>query len=447
MIRSGIRRLPWRRWDYALLAAIPALLALNLGLVLRTYSETETSAPLPATLICTNNPFQGDVVFISSAGEAMEFRCDLEPIATPEGYRLSLPEYSWSVTSGEVDPEGSRCLWIKAAAGIQTITVEAQVRLEPTQAPGWFGKSLPERIVRYQGKRACLVPEHVDQIENGMIHNFKIGTYPNANDPRYIKDVQSITAQRVKMYPDAYTPPHLFYPVTPETFFVKIFKNYNLGEFDLDPRFLSLTYPRYVSIHPRILKKLDLLQKVMNDAGVPVTRFRLIYAFRSPAYNSTARFSDGDKTLKKVFSSHMYGLAVDMIVDEDDDLVMDDLNHDGQIDLKDAETLMHYVNILDRTLRDEKSDLVGGAGPYYHHDFYERGKIAQTPYVHMDARGFTAENGALIRWPAEDLIGVTKMKAPYRLKGKIPPYPFSPSPNESNLETASPPAPAGGLSQ
>ena len=53
----------------------------------------------------------------------------------------------------------------------------------------------------------------------------------------------------------------------------------------------------------------------------------------------------------------------------------------------------------------EGSDLVGGAGWYYHHDYYQRGEqVAQTPYVHMDVRGYTRPDGSLVRWVGEDAL-------------------------------------------
>ncbi len=162
----------------------------------------------------------------------------------------------------------------------------------------------------------------------------------------------------------------------------------------------------------------------MAEEGYNVSKFKFIYAFRCPAYNRGARSRDGEDTLKSAFSMHMYGKAVDMIVDEDDDLVIDDLNRDGKISVDDAKVLFQLVHKLDKRLREQGSDLIGGRGWYYHHDYYERGDYAQTPYVHMDVRGFTRDDGTLIWWPGKDKIGITKEENPYRVKKPAPPYPW-----------------------
>ncbi|MGC9327560.1 MAG: hypothetical protein ACP5I1_07990, partial [Candidatus Hinthialibacter sp.] len=118
-----------------------------------------------------------------------------------------------------------------------------------------------------------------------------------------------------------------------------------------------------------------------------------------------------------------YGLAVDILIDEDDDLVMDDLDGDGKTTEEDAKILLRHVNHLDRMLLEQGSELVGGAGWYPHHDFWERGEYAQSPYVHMDARGYS--NGQrLVRWVGKDTIGIRKRRNPYQPKKPCPPWPW-----------------------
>ena len=67
----------------------------------------------------------------------------------------------------------------------------------------------------------------------------------------------------------------------------------------------------------------------------------------------------------------------------------------GKIDIDDARVILHYVNQLDKKYQNENSPLVGGAGIYSHHDF--KGRV-QSPYIHIDVRGFTNPDGSLIRW-------------------------------------------------
>jgi hypothetical protein len=99
----------------------------------------------------------------------------------------------------------------------------------------------------------------------------------------------------VKNHPEVYQPPKYFYEVTPETFRLKIFREYQLGDFDLDPRFLKHTYPRYIAIHPNILRKLALVEDLVRTKGHELTKFKIFYGFRSPAYNLGAKDEDGKR--------------------------------------------------------------------------------------------------------------------------------------------------------
>ena len=172
-----------------------------------------------------------------------------------------------------------------------------------------------------------------------------------------------------------------------------------LGDYAMDYPWYSLGYPQYVALDWTLLRKYEDLIELMHSSGVEFSKFRLIYGFRSPVYNHTAMQRDGEVTLKTWFSMHQYGRAMDMIIDEDGDLVLDDLNGDGFHDVDDAVEVMKYVNVLDRRYREQgRIEMVGGAGLYYDHDFFER--PVQSPYVHMDVRGYLAEGNILVRWPA-----------------------------------------------
>ena len=377
-------------------------------------------------LVCKNNPFQGDVLFITDLDQPLEFLIDGELVAdVPEGYTLASTQCRWTVSSGTIEEQGIRCRWSHPKPGVQNIHVSGTATLSPPASNEILPWKKSEKTVAFESSLRCLVPLKVEKLENGKINGYEVGVYP---DPTKTKDLSLIengtTAARVRIHALRYSPPKLFYEVTPQTFPLRIFKHYTLGDFDLDPRFLPLTYPRYIAVHPDLLKKIDRLEQEMIAAGVRLTKFKLIYGFRSPAYNIGAWEKDKAASLKEPFSSHMYGMAADMIVDEDDNLIMDDLNHDGVIDLRDAQVLLDFVDRLDQKLLAEGSELVGGAGIYPHHDYWERGETAQSPYVHMDVRGYTREDGSLIRWEGKDILGVLTQKNPYHLTGAIPKYPF-----------------------
>lgn len=379
-----------------------------------------------AGIECLNNPFQSDIVFVTNPDANVSLRCNTHVTGTiPSDYQPESSIYEWNVTSGTIDPREDQAVWVSPEPGLQTAGVKGKLVFKSIKSSGFFSRSSQVIEIPFNASVQCLIPYRSKDKWNVVINGQQIGKYPDPSNPSDLTMIDTETSRsNVKNHPDRYQPPELFYAVTPQTYRLKIFRNYSLGDFDLDPRFMEVKYPRYIAIHPNLLRKLGLLEDMVKVKGHTITKFKIFYGFRSPEYNLGARDEDGSKTLKTSFSMHMYGLAADMIIDEDNDLVMDDLNGDKKSDIKDAQLLLQYVNELDKTLREQGSELLGGAGWYYHHDFWERGEYAQSPYVHIDARGFTSANGTLVRWVGKDTIGVTKQKNPYRLKKPIPQWPF-----------------------
>lgn len=97
--------------------------------------------------------------------------------------------------------------------------------------------------------------------------------------------------------------------------------------------------------------------------------------FRTPQYNA----GGGDPTGRADLSRHMYGDAADIYIDDDGNGQMDDLNHDGRIDINDARVILAAVNRVERA----HPDLVGGCGVY-------AGSAAHGPFTHIDTRGYPA---------------------------------------------------------
>lgn len=376
-----------------------------------------------AVITCRNNPYQGEALLVTVMGKPMQFTCQPDPLPDlPSHYKQVSATYTWKVSSGDVRPNKDEADWTPKECGLQTITVEAVLTYASTQNKGFFSKKEEDIVIQAEGSLPCVVPYQIDSIADGKVRGFEVGIYPDPTNPNDLKGISH--PNRIREHLDTYSPPKLFYEVTPQTYHLKVFGDYALGEFDLDPRFSSLTYPRYIALNPKILDKLALLQQMVQRAGVPLTKFNLIYGFRSPAYNLGSAEVDGDKSLKSSFSIHMYGLALDIIVDENHDYILDDLNGDGRTTIADANALRQYVDQLDKELREKGSPLVGAAFTYVHHDYWERGNFVQTPYVHFDARGHTREDGTLIRGQYEDTIGITKLKEPYTILKPIPNYPF-----------------------
>lgn len=403
---------------YHFLFGLSGLLILSAALVFGTANPKEIPDYQANTEIrCKNCEFRSDVLFVTDVDNLLPFQCVVKPKSEiPEGYVPAPTAYQWKVTSGTVEIKENECLWKSPTFGLQEIQVSGTLKFLAPQPKGIFARKQANIEIPFHAALKCLLPVKVDSLSDGKVNGFEVGKYM---DPTKVRNLKNPSApSMIQIHQETYQPPKLFYAVTPETYRLRIFKDYTLGDFDLDPRFLPLTYPRYIAINPRILKKIDLLETIVRNAGVHLTKFRIFYGFRSPAYNLGSREEEGNKNLKSKYSIHMYGLAVDIMIDEDDNLIMDDLNGDGYTSEDDAKKLLQYVNQLDKELTDKGSDLVGGAGPYPHLDFYERGAYAQSPYVHMDARGYMA------RWVGQDTIGIRKEKDPYALKSPIPPWPW-----------------------
>ena len=139
-------------------------------------------------------------------------------------------------------------------------------------------------------------------------------------------------------------------------------------------------------IAPELLDKLELTFDELEREGHPVKNIFVISGFRTPSYNENG----GDTSGRGSLSRHMYGDAMDVTIDNDHDGLMDDLNGDGRVDVKDARVLARAAEQVEQ----EHPDLVGGIGVYAptgaHHGF-----------VHIDTRGYRARWGPWCGRPGE----------------------------------------------
>jgi hypothetical protein len=75
----------------------------------------------------------------------------------------------------------------------------------------------------------------------------------------------------------------------------------------------------------------------------------------------------------------MYGDAGDIFIDNDGNGVMDDLNRDGRIDVKDAEV----ISAAAERVESRYPALAGGVGTY-------PACCGHGPFTHIDTRGYRA---------------------------------------------------------
>jgi uncharacterized protein YcbK (DUF882 family) len=134
-------------------------------------------------------------------------------------------------------------------------------------------------------------------------------------------------------------------------------------------------WPKYLLLNPKLLDKLELTIQELEASGHPVKRFRIMSGFRTPEYNHGGGNTQGRANL----SRHMYGDASDTFVDNDGNGSMDDLNHDGRVDVRDAEVVGQAVERVES----KNPSLVGGVGVY-------SACCGHGPFTHVDVRGYRA---------------------------------------------------------
>jgi uncharacterized protein YcbK (DUF882 family) len=113
----------------------------------------------------------------------------------------------------------------------------------------------------------------------------------------------------------------------------------------------------------------------LEDNGYATNGAQVMSGFRTPQYNVGGGNPRGRATL----SRHMYGDASDIFIDNDGNGWMDDLNHDGKINIKDAEVILAAVERVER----EHPGQVVGAGVY-------PAESGHGPFIHIDVRGYRA---------------------------------------------------------
>ncbi len=184
--------------------------------------------------------------------------------------------------------------------------------------------------------------------KKGYLNGVKIGKYPRP----------------IEQFPN-FTKPKGFIITTPDNLDTPVSPRYTLRDFA--PRSIN-GFPRYTVLREELLIKLEMLTDLAKSHGCKLDRFAVFSGYRPPAYNY--RVERGRN------SAHIYGGAADIIVDTNNDGRLDDLNHDGQSNRKDAKLLADYADELEA----KHPELVGGVG------WYSRTR-RRGAFVHVDVRG------------------------------------------------------------
>lgn len=171
----------------------------------------------------------------------------------------------------------------------------------------------------------------------------------------------------------AYANPSGFIEVTPQNADTQISAHFRLRDFLTKDQ--PNVWPKYLLLNPKLLDKLELTIQELEAAGHPVQHMTIMSGFRTPNYNE----SGGNTVGRANLSRHMYGDASDVFVDNDRNGNMDDLNHDGRVDARDADVILQAAERVER----KYPSLVGGVGVY-------SASSGHGPFAHIDVRGYRA---------------------------------------------------------
>jgi uncharacterized protein YcbK (DUF882 family) len=240
-----------------------------------------------------------------------------------------------------------------------------EIKLEVKPEPGDDKEDRERAAEKSRDKKiklACLVGTPSSKLKNGYINGFEIGKYP---DPSRMSN------------PDLHRPPDYFYYLEKKVLGRFISDNVRLGDLGYDGR---APLPQYIALDYELVKKLELLKSELISLDLP-SRFHFVGGgFISPKSNKKrTRKSSAAADL----SRHMWGEAADFYIDEDPlDEIMDDMNQDGVIDVRDAFFIRDILTEL------EESGLCtpGGVG------VYSPPRNSQVQ-LHVDVRGFSTRWG------------------------------------------------------
>jgi hypothetical protein len=202
-----------------------------------------------------------------------------------------------------------------------------------------------------------------DKID-GRLGLYYLGNWPGEHGP--VSAPSKAPASR-------YQPPSGFIEVTQANADTRISEHFTLRDFLTHDQ--PNVWPKYVVIEMRNVDKLELVLSDLAAHGVNVDGVHVMSGFRTPQYNK----GGGDPSGRAGLSRHMYGDAADIFIDNDGDGRMDDLNHDGRVDINDARVILQAVDRVEAA----HPELVGGAGVY-------PAESGHGPFIHIDSRGYHA---------------------------------------------------------
>jgi len=278
---------------------------------------------------------------------------------------------SWR--GGETDrvaqaSDGSTSIRLLATDGRSSdVTVEvAELRLAAGQPP---------MLLSGSGAFTLIPGLRFDRSGDGMLEGNPIGVYPlesGESAPSIVRD-----------HARAYAPPRLFYRLDESSKGAILAPHVTMWL--LNPPAVSgdPDEARYIAFDQRMERFWTAFNQVTMEEGYDAHGLRVLRGFVSP--NDRARLARQNVEISE-FSRHLYGDAVAIVLDTNEDTYMSaprmaDINKDGRADLADVEVL---ASLAEKTM--EATDIWGGVGICG--AFEGPGPSTGTPYLHIDLRGW-----------------------------------------------------------
>jgi uncharacterized protein YcbK (DUF882 family) len=171
----------------------------------------------------------------------------------------------------------------------------------------------------------------------------------------------------------AYGNPSGFIQVTQENADTYVSEHFKLRDFLTHDQ--PNVWPKYLVLQLKLVDKLELVLEDLSAHGVDISGVKVMSGFRTPQYNATG----GNPQGRAALSRHMYGDAADIFIDSNHDGIMDDLDHNGRINVNDSKVIEAAVDRVEVA----HPELIGGAG------IYPAGP-GHGPFIHIDTRGYRA---------------------------------------------------------
>ncbi|MEO8621131.1 MAG: hypothetical protein ABI625_08700 [bacterium] len=199
---------------------------------------------------------------------------------------------------------------------------------------------------------------------NGKVGLYYLGNWPGETGP--VSAPSKAPAAR-------YQPPSGFIEVTQQNADTRLSEHFTLRDFLTHDQ--PNVWPKYLVIEMRNVDKLELILSDLASHGIDVKGVHVMSGFRTPQYNKGGGSTGGRAGL----SRHMYGDAADIFIDSDGNGVMDDLNHDGRVNIEDSRVILQAEDRVEAA----HPELIGGGGVY-------PAESGHGPFIHIDSRGYRA---------------------------------------------------------